>query len=988
MRIVIDLQGAQSTGSRTRGIGRYTQSLTLALARQRGEHQIFLLLNEAFADAIAPIRAQFAGLLPPEHIHVWGAPGPASSAEPANRWRRQTAELLREAALASLRPDVILVTSLFEGLSDSAVTSVALLQQQVPTAVILYDLIPLIQRQPYLDNPVVESWYESKLEHLRRADLLLAISASSRQEAIDHLGFDQHACVNISTAADGHFAPLTVAAGRAEDLRARLGLHQPFLMYTGGIDLRKNIEGLICAYATLAPALRLSHQLVIVCAVQPHSRAKLEQLCREQGLAAGEVVLTGYVSEDDLLALYNLCKAFVFPSWHEGFGLPALEAMSCGRAVIAADSSSLPEVIGRADAMFDPHSRTAMADKLAQVLTDTAFRQALEQHGLAQARRFTWDDSARRALAAMERLHARQLAGTVATLPRCQPQRPRLAYVSPLPPERSGIADYSAELLPELARHYRIDIITPQANVGDPWARANCVLRSPEWLRAHALEYDRVLYHFGNSHFHQHMFGLLEDIPGVVVLHDFFLSGVAAHMETSGYQPRFWARALYASHGYHALAERCQAADTAEIVYRYPACLPVLRGALGVIVHSESSRRLASSWYGAAAAADWKVIPHLRRPEQAYSRAEARRLLGLQDDDVLVCSFGLLGPTKLNDRLLNAWLASALAAQLRCRLVFVGENDQGRYGAALQARIDGSGAGARIAITGWTDSALFRQWLAAADIGVQLRTLSRGETSGTVLDCMNYGLATIVNANGSMADLDDDGVIKLADQFDDAALVAALERLLDDLAYRQQLGQRARALIVRDHAPRLCADRYASAIEGHYSAAVHRAPHITSALAGIDAQPLDRREWIGLAQALADSVPPACPERQLLIDVSGVLAGVRSVDAPLGRRGPLRALLRQPPPGWRVEPVYASAGRGYCYARRFTLKLLGCPVLLADDCIEYLAGDVFIAAEGADAAASDPSSLQRLRAHGVLIELIDAPAPDAEMAPAAAGIAS
>ena len=113
-------------------------------------------------------------------------------------------------------------------------------------------------------------------------------------------------------------------------------------------------------------------------------------------------MLTGFVSEEDLLTLYNLCKAFVFPSLHEGFGLPALEAMSCGRAVIGANTSSLPEVIGRDDALFDPMNDRAIAEKIADVLTDDAFRSDLEQHGLKQAKRFSWDVCAQRAIAAFE----------------------------------------------------------------------------------------------------------------------------------------------------------------------------------------------------------------------------------------------------------------------------------------------------------------------------------------------------------------------------------------------------------------------------------------------------------------------------------------------------------------------------------------------------------------------------------------------------------
>lgn len=402
MRIVIDLQGAQSSGSRHRGIGRYSLSLAQAIARNRGGHEVLIALNGLFADTIAPIRLAFAGLLPPESLRVWHSPGPVSHSDGGNQWRRKTAELLREAFLASLRPDLVLVSSLFEGLADDAVTSVGLLSRTVPTAVVLYDLIPLIRRRPYLDNPAVESWYESKLGQLRRADLLLAISESSRQEGMRHLGFLADACVSISSAADPHFRQLAPSPARERETRARYGLAREFLMYTGGIDHRKNIEGLVRAYARLPRTLRAGHQLAIICTIEPHHRQALETLARDHRLGRDELVLTGFVPDDDLVSLYNLCKAFVFPSWHEGFGLPALEAMCCGRAVVAANTSSLPEVVGLEEALFDPHDESAMTAKLAQVLADDSFRERLERHGKDRSRRFSWDASARSALAAAE----------------------------------------------------------------------------------------------------------------------------------------------------------------------------------------------------------------------------------------------------------------------------------------------------------------------------------------------------------------------------------------------------------------------------------------------------------------------------------------------------------------------------------------------------------------------------------------------------------
>ena len=251
-------------------------------------------------------------------------------------------------------------------------------------------------------------------------------------------------------------------------------------------------------------------------------------------------------------------------------------------------------------------------------------------------------------------------------------------------------------------------------------------------------------------------------------------------------------------------------------VWRYPCNLGVLQKALGVVVHSENSRLLASHWYGEGMADDWAIIPSLRIPVFDIDRAEARRKLKLGDDDFVVCSFGLLGLTKLNYQLLNGWFASALAKNADCVLVFVGENEDINYGAQLLKTIKKNDLYHRVGITGRVSADTFGHYLSAADVAVQLRTLSRGETSRAVLDCMSYGLPTIVNANGSMADLPDYGVWKMQDEFVEADLVEALETLWRDPFRRQQLGARARESILTRHAPRSCADQYAQFIETIY----------------------------------------------------------------------------------------------------------------------------------------------------------------------------
>lgn len=517
--------------------------------------------------------------------------------------------------------------------------------------------------------------------------------------------------------------------------------------------------------------------------------------------------------------------------------------------------------------------------------------------------------------------------------------RPKLAYVSPLPPVHSGIADYSAELVPELAKFYDVTLVVAQDKVVD--ARLDgLALRDPDWLRAHAHQFERVVYHFGNSHAHQHMFELLREVPGTVVLHDFFFSGVLDNLETEAYLPKGFLRALYESHGYSGLL-RHQAEGRVPAIWAFPVNKGVLDNANGVIVHSDFSRQLATEWYGAGAADDWRTIPLLRgRPHDhglPEARSAARQRLGLAEDDFVVATFGMLGATKLNGELLDAFLASPLAADPRCQLAFVGQNDPGPYGKSLEPGLK-AGAG-RVRITGFVDAATYADWLLASDCAVQLRRATRGETSASVLDCLLYGLPTVVNAHGSTAMLADDLLVKLPDAFETAELAAALARLRTDAALRAQLTQRALAHMAAEHAPVQVGRLYRDAIEhfttrGH-GASYRRVVRTAAPLASDAGLP-------ALAAAIAFNRAPT-PQRQLLVDVSALMLSDLKTGIQRVVRSILRSLIADPPPGFRIEPVYSHGGnQPYLYARHFGMKVVGETTLALEDApAEVRPGDVF-----------------------------------------------
>jgi glycosyltransferase involved in cell wall biosynthesis len=391
MRLLFDLFPCQ-TDSRFRGIGRYTLSLAQEMARQapgRGA-QTRLMANGLYPESMAALRHAFAGITEPGALSSYSHPPLVPGNDPV---QEEIASALIEAAYHATRPDVVFCASPFEGWCERGMAARPD-AGPVPAlkVALLYDFIPLRFAEQHLDHDAgYAAWYRRRLDGLQRYDLFLAISEATRADAITYLGVAPERVVNISGASDARFTVMEDRDTGAAICR-QLGIVRPFVLYTGNGDYRKNLGGMLRAYALLPETLRAGHQLVVNQVGDP---VQFERLLQNAGLRTGEVVVTGHITDIELNALYNHCTVFVFPSLFEGFGLPVLEAMACGAPVLAANNSSIPEVAGRDDLLFDAADPHSIETKLARVLTDADWRADLARHSLERARSFSWQRTAK-----------------------------------------------------------------------------------------------------------------------------------------------------------------------------------------------------------------------------------------------------------------------------------------------------------------------------------------------------------------------------------------------------------------------------------------------------------------------------------------------------------------------------------------------------------------------------------------------------------------
>jgi glycosyltransferase involved in cell wall biosynthesis len=232
---------------------------------------------------------------------------------------------------------------------------------------------------------------------VRRATRVLTGTEFSRCSILRAYGdLDERKVVVVPNAAASEFRPISREAAKAA-VRERFKISGPFILSVGDLQPRKNHIGLIGSFARLVRAYpQLKHTLALV-GKETWFSGRIHEAARESGVA-DRIRFCDFVSDPDLLQFYNACDLFVFPSFYEGFGLPALEAMACGRAVACSGTSAMPEVVDGAAILFDPHSPDEMTRAMADLLLDAELRARMERLGLMRAAHFSWRNTARKTL--------------------------------------------------------------------------------------------------------------------------------------------------------------------------------------------------------------------------------------------------------------------------------------------------------------------------------------------------------------------------------------------------------------------------------------------------------------------------------------------------------------------------------------------------------------------------------------------------------------
>ncbi|MBA3669038.1 MAG: glycosyltransferase [Sphingomonas sp.] len=613
----------------------------------------------------------------------------------------------------------------------------ALADPTIRSVAIVYDFIPLEFPNNYLADATIRKEYLNNLAILSDYDRFISISEFTSRELQGTLGILPRVC-HVSGVA---VRDSVIRYSGSHPTNAR------YCLVIGGGDKRKNVELPICAHAS---STRLNSLKVELKIVGNYSEDAIDSLRALHLRKDGEPDLLQFiegVSDADLASLYQNALLTVCPSRAEGFSIPVVEANANGCPVIISDCDAQTELMPLPEYQFHPDDAGRVRALMESFLDPRASARALAQQGSFWTR-FDIAAVQQRFWTALFAPPSEERA-SVATGERgavsphvARELKPRLAIASPVPPDRSGVADYTMATMTALAKYAKLDLYTEtQGRIAN---RAFVTIQPLSTEPYTNRNYDGVISVLGNSHLHLETFKLLLNYGGSSIAHDarmlHFYVALLGDDRAKAVASRELGRAVTSDdiQGWIANQRSMPILFLSEI----------LEASQQTFVHSPTTKDIVKNLYGRETVHLPFATYRAQLPEFVgqLGRVRARELLGYSKSvRLLICLGDLIADKALEECL---WTASVLDGWgVPIRLAFVG-NSHPDTTAYLQSVADILGIGDKIRFSqGMVDERTYQAYLAAADAAIQLRIYKFGGLSGAMLDGIAAGLPTIANAH-------------------------------------------------------------------------------------------------------------------------------------------------------------------------------------------------------------------------------------------------
>jgi glycosyltransferase involved in cell wall biosynthesis len=616
---------------------------------------------------------------------------------------------------------------------------------------IVYDLIPYLFPERYLSRREGRRSYLAGFRVMRESDRLFAISQATRHDTIRLAGFDPRRIRCVYGDIDHRKRELMKSSADGDPaVLARVGLERPYAVYIGGADWRKNMDGMVYAFAHFH-ARHPDRQLAVVCKLSRQRIAHYQQMAASLGIRPGALVFTGYVPDEDLVAITRQAEQMTYPSLYEGLGLPVLEAYGCGVPVVGSNSSSIRELV-IPELTCDPQEPLSIATAMGRLIEEPRLRESSLARGRELLAILGWGPAAR---AVMEELTVQPAARSGGAV----------AVVGVLPPAPTAIAACTLDHLQ--SSRWRTDFF--DANSGPTLATGRRLLAGNRILPVEVLlpalasgDHGTAVFVLGNSEHHvkvlqaamqtrlgcrQRRLAYLHEVNLMILLRAHLGADAGDLPRGDSHSEEPWIRRTLQN-----VPEIGQSlrflVETARLD--------------GLIVNSDACRRLVLAALGdAGLPIDVAFLPIVAERTDVRSPPTAAAPLH-------VGTFGTGGDTKQFDLVARA--VGLLARRRRVRLTIAG------WATARHCRRHGVSALSFVEVHDGPTDEQFATLMREVDVAVQLRVPTHGESSAAVTRLIGLGTPVVVTGEGSFTELPSSLATPVPADCSPAELAAEIER--------------------------------------------------------------------------------------------------------------------------------------------------------------------------------------------------------------------
>lgn len=744
--VAVDARTLQDENFSLRGIGQHLSSLLAG----RDTAAIPLSLHALTDPMLPPLAPQFVGFF----------------------------DTVQRGGYTGAKPIALLSSS---PMTHSPLAVARLVQRGIFRAALVYDFIPHDFADRYLPDIGSATEYASRLVWLKDYDHFYPISeyTSNRLQSL----------LNVP----GERITITGVAVR-ERLLPPTGRElvplppQPYFLVTGGDDWRKNVECPIVAHARSAVLGYDQIRLLIGGNFSPQRQQSLRQLHASIGGRPGLIEFTPHLSDEALRLLYAQAIATIVPSRVEGFSMPIIEAAANGCPVIAADCGA------QAELLKDSRDRFGADDVMSLQLKLEAFHQRPEVREEARARqagishRFGhrivskqfWQDFG---LRLQQRVGNQEyptypIQAAPAVLRKI---KPHIAFITPLPPSPSGVADFSAATLVELAKLAEVSVFSNTKNPSSPEG-GHKAIRQVSPLPHIAPQHDAVVSVIGNSHFHIEIFQQLMRWGGSCIAHDARMLNFYAVLLGEARTIEVASAELGRVVTHHDL--QMWLADQRNL----PALFldEIARMSNPLMVHSPVTAKMLSARNIKAVTLPFS--PYRVLPDEALShlaRRQARQSLMIPEGDIIIATFGNVNSDRAIEDCL--WAVEMLRGWgIQARLACIGPVEPALHQYLLSVAASIGMKDSLLLTPNGVSEHAYRLWLSATDCAVQLRTYKFGGLSGALLDCIAAGIPTVSNMHLAEAMEAPDWVRQVPDEISAVLIAEQLATIIAEGFHRER----------------------------------------------------------------------------------------------------------------------------------------------------------------------------------------------------------